>query len=185
MVFDIVLLISILGSFWYGLQKGNVRAFYILLKLFVLFALSSKYAYFTGATLTQWHLLAPMSVGVLLLLGFAFNFGVLWMVALGLEKMFQKKKTSQITTFQRMLKGVWVVLQINVTVTFAFFVILQFPYPKPWIYAHLKNSFFYPKVEKFYLRLFSPTFVKSVVMGSDTGTNQKELIFKSLTHAVK
>ena len=49
-------------------------------------------------------------------------------------------------------------------------------------YKNMKKSYSYPKIEKFYNTFLNDDFV-NMVLNSDTGTNHKEIIFKSFKNS--
>ncbi len=73
-------------------------------------------------------------------------------------------------------------LEVLTIVTFSLYIVMQLYITKAYLYKSLKKSYSYPKIEKFYHSFLNDDFV-NMILNSDTGTNHKEIIFKSFKNS--
>ncbi|MEA2050007.1 MAG: hypothetical protein U9O56_04695 [Campylobacterota bacterium] len=82
-----------------------------------------------------------------------------------------------------LLAKIFTVIEIVVLSTFALYIVMQLYISKVYIYPIIKKSYSYNKIETFYKKFLSDEFV-NMILNSDTGTNHKEIIFKSFKSSI-
>ena len=73
-------------------------------------------------------------------------------------------------------------LEVIVIITFALYILMQLSLSKSYLYPTLKKSYSYPYIKSFYMKFLTDDFL-NMILKADTGTNYKEVIFKSFKNS--
>ena len=180
-IIDMLLIVLISYSTYISYKNKSYIKIFNYFKIFLLITLSAKLASYTGVALQKLYITKFDTYTTLILVGFSINLILLVYVGKFLFKLSNqyinsvqlKKVLAQITTF----------VEVFILITFALYIIMQLYISKIYLYPSIKQSFSYPKIEKFYKSFLSDDFV-NMILNSDTGTNHKEIIFKSLKNSI-
>jgi len=179
-IFDIVLLLSIFFGSYYSYRNKTYLKIFKYFKLFVLITASAKLAPFMGTTLQKFSITQADTYTTLILISFSINLLLFYYFYQTLFKLsntiIQSNKIKDISA------RVVSFLEVIIIITFGLYIFMQISLSKQYLYPTLKKTYSYPKIKKFYNNFLSDEFVK-MVMSSDTGTNHKEVIFKSLKNS--
>jgi len=178
---DIVFVILIAYGIYYSyIHKSYVKIFEYF-KIFIAITLSAKMASFTAIYLQKLYITKADTYTTLLLISFVVN---LLIIIYGYKSFF--KLTNGLINSEKIkiiLAKFFTVIEVVVLSTFALYIMMQIYISKVYLYPTMKQTYLYPKIEKFYSKFLNYDFVL-LVMGSDTGTNHKELLFKSLKNSL-
>lgn len=120
------------------------------------------------------------SYAVTILIGFIINLIILYyshaLIYAFLSKFFNNQKikewAAKCITF----------LEVSILITFGLYILMQIKVIKGIAHAPLSKSISYPYIRGFYKGFLNDDFVY-MVLHSDTGTNHKEIIFKSFKNS--
>lgn len=179
-IIDLFLIITILGLIYYSYKNRSYLKIFEYFKIFIAITISAKLASFSAIWLQKLHITDADTYTTLLLIAFIVN---LILIIYGYKFIF--KLTSNYINNEKinlLLAKVFTILEVVILTTFGLYILMQLYLAKVYIHPTLEKTFFYPKIEKFYTKFLNYDFVL-LVMGSDTGTNHKELLFKSFKNS--
>lgn len=176
-----ILFLFLIGYFIYYsyTHKSYVKIFEYF-KIFLVITLSAKLANTTAILLQKLYITKADTYTTLILIAFVVNIAIFYLSGryiLVFSRQFINNEKLKIT-----LAKIFTVLEVLVLSTFALYIVMQLYLSKVYLYPTLKKTFLYPKIEKFYHSFLNDDFV-NMVLGSDTGTNHKEVIFKSFKNS--
>lgn len=179
-IFDIAFVLLIVYSTYYSYQKKIYIKIFEYFKLFILITLSAKFASSTGWFLQANHILKTDTYATLILIGFCINIVLFYYLAMFLiefsDRFIDSAKIKQY--FAKTLTF----FEVVVIATFSLYIIMQLYPSKKYLYPTLNKTYTYPYVKKFYIKFLNDDFIH-MVLSSDSGTNYKEVIFKSFKNA--
>ncbi len=179
--FDILLIITIIYSFYYGFKHGISKPLYEITIIFIGFSLAGNYGYDLGVVLTKYKILMPDSIALMKLIGFLLLFLLYWGVVYLFEKYKSKFIKKGFKKLNKTIGGTVNALQFFIITTLAIFFINQLTVGKLFVRKHLLASYSYPKIEKTYKNIFTGRFVDDIIQGNMTGTNANELLIQTIT----
>jgi len=177
---DLLFIIGLIGIIYYSYKNRSYIKIFEYFKIFLAITISTKLASFTATWLQKLHITNADTYTTLLLIAFTLN---LFIIIYSYKFIF--KLTSNYINNKKIkiiLAKFFTVVEVVVLTTFLLYIFMQLYLAKVYIYPTFKKTFFYPKIEKFYTSFLNDEFV-SMVMGSDTGTNHKEVMFKSFKNS--
>lgn len=149
-------------------------------KIFFVITISAKLSSSTGVLLQKLYITKADTYTTLILISFILNFLILyygWGYILAFTKQYINNEKLK-TLFAKIFTGIEVVI----IVTFSLYILMQIYLAKVYLYPTLSKTYTYPKIEKFYKKFLNDDFVR-MILSSDTGTNYKEVIFKSFKNS--
>jgi len=177
---DLVLLIAIWFLIYWGYKNRSYVKIFEYFKIFIAITLSSILASFTGTLLQKLSITKADTYTTLILIAFVIN---LVLIIYGYKFIFKlSNKYLHNEKIKIFLAKFFTVIEVVVLTTFGLYIVMQLYLAKLYIHPSFKQTFLYPKIEKFYNSFLNDEFV-SMVMGSDTGTNHKEVMFKSFKNS--
>ena len=180
-IIDLFLLISIVLLTKISYKKRIYIKIFEYFKIFIAITLSAKLSGFTAILLQEFLITKADTYTTLTLISFSVNifllyFGWKYIFAFS-NKFIQKEKLRVI------LAKIFTFLEVLTIISFSIYIIMQLYMSKVYLYKSMKKSYSYPKIEKFYNSFLNDDFVNMIV-NSDTGTNHKEIIFKSFKNSI-
>lgn len=178
-LFDIVLVGVILYFSKVAYEKKYYMKFFEYFKIVIAIYIASKFAPPMGHFLQNIHILKADTYIVLLLISFGINFGLLYIfwknMVRVLDRFFSTEKIKTIVA------KLFSFLEVTIVITLILFIVMQLYISKVYIYKSLKKTYTYPYIEKFYVKFLNNE-ILAILQGSSTGTNTKEVLFKSFTN---
>ena len=177
-----LLFIVIIGVLTYRSYKNKsyIKIFEYF-KIFLAITLSSYLAPYMGTLLQKLYITKADTYTTLILIAFSLN---LIIIVSGYKFAFQlTNKYFHNDKVKLFLAKLFTVTEVVVLTTLGLYIIMQLYVVKTSIYPSLQKTFLYPKIERFYTKFLNYDFFL-MVTGSDTGTNHKELLFKSFKNSL-
>ena len=169
--------ILIVGYFlFYNYKHKSYIKTFNYFKLFILISLSAKFASYTGIGLQKFYVTKADTYATLILIGFGINL----LIFIYLGKLLLKISNKYINNhkLKTLFAQLFTTIEVITISTFGLYIFMQLYFVKIYIYPSVSKSYSYPHIEKFYQKFLSDSFV-NMILHSDTGTNSKEIIFKS------
>lgn len=175
------LLFALIGALsYYAYEKRIYLKIFEYFKIFLWITISAKLASQMGLFLQKIGFLNSDSYAVTILIGFILNLIILFysheLVLAFLNTFFNNQKIKEL--FAKFIT----VLEITIIVTFSLYILMQIKVIKSAIQPSMNKSISYPYIKRFYKKFLNDDFVY-MVLHSDTGTNYKEVIFKSFKNS--
>lgn len=178
---DLLLIIAVGFYLHYSYTHKSYLKFFEYFKIFIAITLSSYFASSMATLLQKLYITKADTYTTLLLIAFVVN---LLLIIYGYKTLFKFTKTYiNNEKIKILLAKLFTVVEVIVLSTFALYIVMQLYLAKIYIHPSFDKTFLYPKIESFYTKFLNYDFVL-MVMGSDTGTNHKELLFKSLKNSI-
>lgn len=175
-IFDLVLCTLILYGSYYSYQNRLYIKIFEYFKIFLLVTISAKLAPYMGQTLQKLSITKADTYTTLILISFVVNIVLFFYFYKTLFNLSNKLiQSHKIKDFSAKVISF---LEVLVIITFSLYIFMQLAITKEYLYNHMKKTYTYPKIKKFYNSFLGDEFV-NMVLTSDTGTNAKEVIFKS------
>ncbi len=175
----LVLFAGVLSYYSYR-KKSYIRLFEYF-KIFVLITISAKLAAKTGVFLQEAGILRADTYSVAILIGFGLNLAGFYFAMLLLLDLLKNHVHS---SGLRKLAAVTVsVVQVAVLSSFLLYITMQLTPAKRYLYPHFQKSYLYLHIKRFYIKFLNDDFVY-MLLSSETGTNPKEVIFKSFKNSL-
>ncbi|MEA3513379.1 MAG: hypothetical protein U9R37_07230 [Campylobacterota bacterium] len=147
----------------------------------MIITISAKLSSSTGLLLQKFYITKADTYTTLTLISFVINFLILFYtwkyIFIVLNKYINSAK------IKILFAKVFTFLEVLIITTFSIYIIMQLYISKVYLYKTIKKSYSYPKIEKFYKNFLGDDFV-NMILNSDTGTNHKEVIFKSFKNSI-
>lgn len=179
-LFDFLFIVLVLYFSKYAYEKKYYIKFFEYFKIFVVIYLASFFAPYMGSFLQKVYLLQADTYITLLILSFGLNLFLLYTFWNKIIKViFAKISTHKIKEFFAKVLSLVEVLIIS---TLGVYLIMQLYLSKVYFYKGMEQTYFYPYIEKFYIKFLNED-ILAILQGSNTGTNSKELLYKSFTNA--
>ena len=173
------------GLFVYGSKIAFERRYYIkffeYFKLFIILYLASKLAPYSGTMLQKMMILKADTYITLILIAFGINFLILYNFWKYFIKVFNNYFSS--ANIRTLFAKVLSFLEVLIILSFGLYLMMQIYFIKINLQPTMKQTYVYPAVAKFYHKFLNNDIVK-ILEGSTTGTNSKEVLFKSFTNAI-
>jgi hypothetical protein len=180
-ILDLLFIITVGALIYYSYKNKSYQKIFEYFKIFIAITLSSYLASYTGTILQKLHITKADTYTTLILIAFVVN---LLLIIYGYKFLFKLTKNFlNNEKIRQILAKILTVVEVVVLSTFVLYITMQLYIAKVYIYPSLEKTFLYPKIEKFYTKFLNYDFVL-LVMGSDTGTNHKELLFKSFKNSL-
>jgi len=177
---DLVLLLTIVLLTRISYERKIYIKIFEYFKIFMAITLSAKLSGYTAILLQKFFITKADTYTTLILISFTVNIFILYF---GWRYVFAfSNKFMQNTKVRTMLAKTFTFLEVFTIITFSIYIIMQLYISKAYLYKSMKKSYSYPKIEKFYNSFLNDDFV-NMVLNSDTGTNHKEIIFKSFKNS--
>lgn len=179
-IFDLFLTVFIIYASIYSYKHKTYLKIFHYFKIFLLITISAKLSLYTGIVLQDIYIIKADTYTTLLLIGFGINILILFYSYKYIYKFLNHIiNSNKIKTIAAVLISFFEVVIIT---TFIIYMTMQLYLSKKYIYTYANKTYSYHIIEKFYHNFLNDQFVK-MIMGQDTGTNSKELIFKSFKNA--
>jgi hypothetical protein len=178
---DILFLILLIFTCYYSYQRKIYLKIFHYFKIFFIITVSAKLASYTGVLLQKLYITKADTYTTLILIAFVVNMIIIyfsWKYIFQLTQKYVNNEKLKVL-FAKLFTGI----EVLIIVTFSLYIIMQVYIVKIYIYPTMKKTYSYPKIEKFYKAFLNDDFV-NMVLGSDTGTNHKEVIFKSFKNSL-
>lgn len=177
---DLVLIISIILLTKISYEKKIYIKIFEYFKIFMAITLSAKLAGYTAILLQKFYITKADTYTTLILISFVVNILILyfgWKYIFAFSNKFLQN--AKVRTF---LAKTFTFIEVLIIITFSIYIVMQLYISKVYLYKSMKKSYSYPKIEKFYNSFLNDDFV-NMILNSDTGTNHKEIIFKSFKNS--
>ncbi|MEA3498923.1 MAG: hypothetical protein U9R16_07690 [Campylobacterota bacterium] len=173
---DLVLFIFISFAIYYSYQNKIYIKIFNYFKLFLIITISAKLASFTGIKLERLNIISSDTYTTVVLIGFSLNILIFYYGDKFIFKFIDKFVNSNLIKdyFAKLIT----VIEVVVITTFTLYILMQLSISKSYIHPTLMKSYSYPYIKKFYIKFLNDDFL-NMVLKADTGTNYKEVIFKS------
>lgn len=178
---DFIFLVSFITAFYIGYEKKIYIQIFEYFKIFILITLSAKLASTTAFLLQNFHITSSDTYTTLILIAFIVNILIIyfsWKSILKFTNKYINNKKIKIV-FEKFITFV----EVLILLTFITYIIMQLYISKIYIYDAFNKTYFYPLVEHFYISFLGDDFL-NMLLNSNTGTNYKEVIFKSLNNSI-
>lgn len=179
-ILDIVFFVAIIILTKVSYERKTYLKIFEYFKIFMAITLSAKLASYTAILLQKFYITKADTYTTLILISFVVNIVLIyyfWRYFFSLSNKFVQNVKIR-TFFAKLFSFV----EVMIIVTFSIYIVMQLYITKIYFHQILKKSYSYPKIEKFYNSFLNDDFVK-MVLHSDTGTNHKEVIFKSFKNS--
>jgi len=177
---DLVLIAAIIILTKISYEKKIYIKIFEYFKIFMAITISAKLATYTAIVLQKFYITKADTYTTLILISFVVNLVILYY---GWRYIFAfSNKFMQNIKVRTLLAKTFTFLEVFIIITFSLYILMQLYITKAYLYKSLHKSYSYPKIEKFYNSFLNDDFV-NMVLNSDTGTNHKEIIFKSFKNS--
>ena len=177
---DLVLIASILILTRIIYERNIYIKIFEYFKIFMAITLSAKLSSYTAIFLQKFYITKADTYTTLILISFVINIIILYF---GWKYIFAfSNKFMQNVKIRTALAKTFTFLEVFTLITFSMYIVMQLYISKAYLYSSMKKTYSYPKIEKFYNSFLNDDFV-NMVLNSDTGTNHKEIIFKSFKNS--
>ena len=178
---DILLLIFIIFFAKRSYENKSYLKIFEYFKIFFAITISAKLSSFTAVWLQKLYITKADTYTTLILISFVVNLAIIYFSWKGIFR-FLNKYISNIN-FRKYLAYLTTIVEVLIITTFSLYIFMQIYITKIYLHKYLNKSFTYPKIERFYNSFLNDDFV-NMVLNSDTGTNHKEVIFKSFKNSL-
>ena len=179
-LFDIALFLFISFAIYYSYKNKIYIKIFNYFKLFLIITISAKFSSTSGIALEWFNIISTDTYITLVLIGFSINIVVLYFGEKFIFEFLNRYINSgAIKTFFAKLITT---LEVIVITTFALYILMQLSLSKSYLYPTLKKSYSYPYIKSFYMKFLTDDFL-NMLLKADTGTNYKEVIFKSFKNS--
>jgi len=177
---DLVLFISIILLTKISYEKRIYIKIFEYFKIFMAITISAKLSGYTAILLQKFLITKADTYTTLTLIAFTVNILLLYY---GWKYIFAfSNKFMQNIKVRTLLAKTFTFLEVFTLFTFSIYIVMQLYISKAYLYKSMKKTYSYPKIEKFYKSFLNDDFV-NMVLNSDTGTNHKEILFKSFKNS--
>ncbi|MDC0932209.1 hypothetical protein OAR97_00025 [Arcobacteraceae bacterium] len=177
---DLIFIIAIILLTKISYEKRIYIKIFEYFKIFMAITLSAKLAGYTAIFLQKFLITKADTYTTLILISFVVNILILYF---GWKYIFAfSNKFMQNTKVRTFFAKMFTFLEVVTMLTFSLYILMQLYISKAYLYKTMKKSYTYPKIEKFYNSFLNDDFV-NMILNSDTGTNHKEIIFKSFKNS--
>ncbi len=177
---DVLFLLLIIFACYYSYQKKIYIKIFHYFKIFFIITVAAKLSSYTGVLLQKLYITKADTYTTLILIAFVVN---LFIIYFSWKYIFQFTRTYiNNEKLKIVFAKVFTAIEVLIIFTFSLYILMQVYLAKVYIYPIFKETYSYPKIEKFYKSFLNDDFV-NMVLGSDTGTNHKEVIFKSFKNS--
>ena len=179
-LFDLFLFLFILFTIYYSYKNKIYIKIFDYFKLFVIITISAKFASYTGITMEKINIISSDTFITLVLIGFSVNIVVLFYSEKYIFKLIDKYINSGMIKvfFAKLITTI----EVIVITTFSIYILMQLSISKSYIYPTIQKSYSYPYIKSFYMKFLTDDFL-NIVLKADTGTNYKEVLFKSFKNS--
>jgi len=179
-IFDLILAIFIAIFTYISYKNRSYLKIFEYFKIFFIVTVSAKLAYPMGVLLQKLYILKVDTYTTLILISFIVNVAILYF---GWESIFKlSNRFIKSEKIKQIFARVITLLNVVVLSTFSLYIAMQIYIIRVYMYKPLHKTYSYPKIERFYKKFLNDEFV-NMILHSDTGTNSKEVIFKSLKNS--
>jgi hypothetical protein len=167
------------GIYYNYTHKSYIKTFEYF-KIFLMITFAAKLSNSTAILLQKLYITKADTYTTLILIAFVVNFLVFYFGYRSILKLTPNFINNE--KIKLFLAKIFTIIEVLVISTFTLYIVMQIYLAKVYLYPTAKQTYIYPKIEKFYNSFLNDDFV-NMVMGSDTGTNHKEVLFKSFKNA--
>jgi len=179
-LFDLALLFSIFYFTKTSYENKTYMKIFEYFKIFVAITLSAKFSSITAIVLQKLYITKADTYTTLILISFLVNLAILYFFGKYIIRFLNKKvKNINIRKYTAIF---FTFLEVIIIITFSLYIMMQIYITKVYLYKSFHKTVSYPKIEKFYNSFLNDEFI-NMVLNSDTGTNHKEVIFKSFKNS--
>jgi len=179
-IIDLLLFIAIIVLTKISYEKRIYIKIFEYFKIFMAITLSAKLSGYTAILLQKFFITKADTYTTLTLISFTVNILILyygWRYIFAFSNKFIQKEKIRVA-----FAKTFTFLEVFTIITFSIYILMQLYISKAYLYNSMKKSYSYPKIERFYNSFLNDDFV-SMILNSDTGTNHKEIIFKSFKNS--
>jgi len=177
---DLVLIIVVILLTKFSYEKRIYIKIFEYFKIFIAITLSAKLVGYTAIALQKLYITKADTYTTLILIAFVVNISILYF---GWKYIFSvSNKYLQNIKIKILLAKIFTFLEVFIIITFSIYIVMQLYIAKVYLFKSMKKSYSYPKINLFYNSFLNDDFV-NMVLKSDTGTNHKEVIFKSFKNS--
>jgi len=177
---DLILIVALILLTKISYERKIYIKIFEYFKIFMAITISAKLSSYTAVLLQKFYITKADTYTTLILIAFAVNIAILYF---GWRYIFAfSNKFMQNVKIRTILAKIFTFLEVFIIITFSLYIVMQLYISKTYLYKTMKKSYSYPKIEKFYTVFLNDDFV-NMILNSDTGTNHKEIIFKSFKNS--
>jgi hypothetical protein len=180
-ILDILFLLIILIFSYISYQHKIYIKIFEYFRVFIIFTTSAKLSSYTALYLQKFYITKADTYTTLILIAFGINLAIAFYSWKYLFKILNYFINSD--RLRKLFAKFFTLLEVFILATFIFYSSMQLYVSKKYIAKIVYRTYTYPKIKKFYNSFLNDDFV-NMVLSSDTGTNHKEIIFKSLKNAI-
>jgi hypothetical protein len=180
-ILDLILFLSIVSLSFVSYKKRVYIKIFEYMKLFIIISISAKLSSGTGVLLQKLYITKADTYTTLILIGFVVNLIIIFFSWSYIFRFLNHYISSN--KIRSFFAKLFTFLEVLIIVTFSLYIFMQLYISKVYLIKTLHRSYSYPKIEKFYHSFLNDDFV-NMVLSSDTGTNHKEVIFKSFKNSI-
>jgi len=180
-IFDLLLMITIVVFTYISYKKKIYMQIFEYFKIFFIITASAKLSSYTALYMQKFHITKADTYTTLILLAFFVNFLFFYFSWKSIFKVINQYINSN--KIKTLFAKFFTFVEVVVIATFSFYVFMQIYITKIYLHKIVHKTYSYPKIQKFYNSFLNDDFV-NMVLSSDTGTNHKEIIFKSFKNAL-
>ena len=180
-IIDVALVVIIGYSTFYYYNKKIYLKLFDYFKIFILIAISAKFAIFTGSNLEKFSIISTDTNAIMTLIGFTLNFAILFYGYKFIFKIINNVINSQV--IRTYLAQLTTLLEVVVIVTFLLFMTMQLKPSKIFLAPSMQKTVTYPYIKSFYMKFLNKKFI-NMIINNDGTMDTKEIIFKSLKDSV-
>lgn len=179
-LFDVALFLFISFAIYYSYKNKIYIKIFDYFKLFLIITISAKFASKSGIALEWFNIISTDTYITLVLIGFSINIVVLYYSQKFIFRFLDRYINSG--AIKSFFAKLITTLEVVVITTFTLYILMQLSISKTYIYPTLKKSYSYPYIKSFYMKFLTDDFL-NMILKADTGTNYKEVIFKSFKNS--
>ncbi|MEA3383525.1 MAG: hypothetical protein U9Q20_02465 [Campylobacterota bacterium] len=180
-IFDLLFIVLNIFLILYSYKHRSYIKIFEYFKIFFLITVSAKLSSITAVLLQKLYITKADTYTTLILISFVVNLLIIyfsWKFIFKFSKRFVNSEKLKI-----LFAKIFTVVEVVVLSTFSLYILMQIYITKVYLAPTLKKTYTYSKVIKFYNSFLNDDFV-NMILHSDTGTNHKEIIFKSFKNSI-
>jgi hypothetical protein len=180
-IFDLIFF-TLLVYFSYKAYKNKMYIkIFEYIKFFVIISISAKLVTLSAAILQKFYIVKADTYTTLLLISFVINFFILFYFYNNIIHFFNRYINS--TSIKNFFAKLVSFLEVLIIMTFFLYIIMQLYISKVHLYQSIHKTYSYKYIEKFYTKFLGDDFL-NMLLNTDTNTNYKEVIFKSIKNSL-
>ncbi len=180
-ILDLVLITFIALFTYISYEKRIYIKIFEYFKIFLVITFSAKLSSYTAILLQKLYITKADTYTTLILISFVVNLFILYFGWRYIFKFLNNYISS--SKIKILFAKFFTFIEVLIIITFSIYIFMQLYISKAYLYKTFHKTYSYPKIEKFYNSFLNDDFI-NMVLNSDTGTNHKEVIFKSFKNSL-